>query len=151
MKYIIQNVLDKYPGKAQKLAQIMTNAGLHCVGCNASTFESLEEGMLGHGMAVKELDALVKEMNKIVNENIKVEAVAVSKVAADKIQELLKKEKKTGYGLKIGVGSGGCSGYQYELSFQKEAEEGEILTESRGVKLFYGTDDAETVPVHLPL
>ena len=141
----IQDVLDRYPGKAQKLAQIMTNAGLHCVGCNASTFETLEEGTASHGIDAQVLDALVKDMNRIINEKVSVKAVAVTKVAADKIQELLKKEKKVGYGLKISVGNGGCSGYQYGLEFEKEAKEGDIFTESKGVKVFYSVDDAEKI------
>jgi len=142
-KDIIKNVLDRYPEKAQKLAQTMMDAGLNCVGCHASTSESLEEGMLSHGMTPKAIDSLVKEMNKTVGEKVKVKAVAVSEEAAKKIKGLLTDEKKSGWGLKIDVRSGGCGGYQYELSFQKESLDGEIFTESRGIKIFYGMDDAE--------
>ena len=56
----IEEVFKRFPHKSQKLAQEMTNAGLHCVGCSASTWETLEAGMLGHGMEEKESQALFR-------------------------------------------------------------------------------------------
>ena len=43
----IDEVFKKFPSKAQKLAQELTNAGLNCVGCSAATWETLEAGMYG--------------------------------------------------------------------------------------------------------
>ena len=47
---IVDDIFQKYPMKAQKLSQVMKNAGLNCVGCSASTDETIEQGILGHGM-----------------------------------------------------------------------------------------------------
>ena len=33
----IDQIFERFPGKAQKLAQIMTNLGLSCIGCHSST------------------------------------------------------------------------------------------------------------------
>ncbi len=141
----IQDIFDKFPNKAQKLAQIMSNAGLSCIGCHASTFETLEQGTLGHGMTEDELESLLKDLNHIVNEKVKIKEVSVTKVASEKIKELLKKEKKEGWGLKVGMVPGGCSGYQYTLGFQKEAGKEEVKVESNGVNLFYSKDDQENL------
>ena len=51
----IEEVFKRFPSKAQKLAQDMTNLGLHCVGCSASTWETIEAGLLGHGMGEEDL------------------------------------------------------------------------------------------------
>ncbi|MBW3016162.1 DUF1858 domain-containing protein [Candidatus Woesearchaeota archaeon] len=58
---IIGDVLKKYP----KSAEVMFKHGLHCIGCHVSAYESIENGCKVHGMADKEIDALVKEINKV--------------------------------------------------------------------------------------
>ena len=45
----IEEILTSFPQRSQMLAQEMMNAGLNCVGCGASVWETLEAGMLGHG------------------------------------------------------------------------------------------------------
>jgi hybrid cluster-associated redox disulfide protein len=42
------------------IADILMNAGMHCVGCPASQGESIEEACQVHGM---ECESLVKEIN----------------------------------------------------------------------------------------
>ena len=46
----------------------MTNAGLHCVGCQAATWETLEVGMLGHGFREEEINRLLDRLNEILQE-----------------------------------------------------------------------------------
>lgn len=38
--------------------------GLHCVGCGAAAWESIEDGALGHGMSGELVDQLVEELNE---------------------------------------------------------------------------------------
>ena len=59
----IEEIFKRFPGKGQKLAQEMTHAGLHCVGCSAATWETLEAGMYGHGKEDGEIDHLLKKLN----------------------------------------------------------------------------------------
>lgn len=40
--------------------------GLHCVGCSGASFETIEEGVMVHGMSEKELNNLLKELNEAV-------------------------------------------------------------------------------------
>ena len=58
---LIQEIAAKYPGTME----IMMDAGLHCVGCHGAMFETLEQGTLGHGMTDKELEKMLKDLNKI--------------------------------------------------------------------------------------
>ena len=53
----IGELLEKYPNKAE----ILLNAGMHCLGCPASQAETLEEACMVHGIDV---DELVAELNK---------------------------------------------------------------------------------------
>ncbi len=62
----ISEILDSYPEKSELLAEIMFDFGIHCVGCGASMFETLEEGVLGHGFTEKELNKLVKDLNEAI-------------------------------------------------------------------------------------
>jgi hydroxylamine reductase len=53
----IGELLEKFPEKAD----ILLEAGMHCLGCPASQAETLEEACGVHGIDV---DDLVKELNK---------------------------------------------------------------------------------------
>ena len=39
-------------------------AGLHCIGCHMSAYETIEQGCLTHGMTKKEIDELIGRLNK---------------------------------------------------------------------------------------
>jgi len=47
-----------------KAAEILFEAGMHCIGCPMAMQESLEDGCLAHGMSKKEIEELVKRLNK---------------------------------------------------------------------------------------
>lgn len=53
----IGELLDNEPDKAE----ILLNAGMHCLGCPASREETLEEACMVHGIDVEEL---MEELNK---------------------------------------------------------------------------------------
>jgi iron-sulfur cluster assembly accessory protein len=62
--------------------------------------------------------------------------VTVTDAAAEKIKTLLQQQGHPGYGLRLGVMGGGCSGFQYKLVFEEKAEEMDQVIEAKGVKLF---------------
>lgn len=53
----IGELLEKAPEKAE----VLLNAGMHCLGCPASQAETLEEACEVHGIDVEEI---LKELNK---------------------------------------------------------------------------------------
>ena len=57
--------------KSPESAEIMMNYGLHCVGCHVASWETIEQGALGHGMSNKEIEKMVKEINETINKNKK--------------------------------------------------------------------------------
>ena len=53
-------IVEKYPGTID----IFFKYNLHCAGCYAAGFESIEEGAKAHGITGKKFDELMKELNK---------------------------------------------------------------------------------------
>ena len=158
---MIGEVVEKYP----EAAPIMQGYGLQCVGCHVSPYESIEQGIAGHGMAEGALDVMLAEVNSKLAQlegegklyiQIKEKAVKeaeaggqvalyVTERAAGKIRELAGKEGKVGYGLHFSVAPGGCSGFRYDLKFQKEAGEKDVTVEASGVKLFVDKESLSMV------
>ena len=45
-------------------AEVLFDAGMHCLGCPMAQQESLEDGCRAHGMSEKEIEKIVGELNK---------------------------------------------------------------------------------------
>ncbi len=48
----------------KKAAMILIDSGMHCVGCVAAQFETLEQGCKAHGMSDKDIEELIEKLNK---------------------------------------------------------------------------------------
>lgn len=62
----IGDILETYAAHSQPLSAAMEKYGLHCVGCHANTFETLQQGVLGHGLGEDILDQMVDDLNEII-------------------------------------------------------------------------------------
>lgn len=125
----IEEILTKYPHKAQKLAQELTNAGLHCVGCQAATWETLEVGMLGHGFSEASIKKLLEKLNAILKEETDAETITLTSRAAQKYLEILDEEGKQGWGIRLTEKMAGCNGFEYVLDYSEKAcEDDEVFT-----------------------
>lgn len=58
---IIGDVIEKYPN----VIEILTNEGMHCVMCSASSGESIKDACLIHGLDVNEV---IKKINEKIDE-----------------------------------------------------------------------------------
>ena len=129
----ISDIISKFPSKSQRIAQAMTNAGLHCTSCSAATWETLEAGMLGHGMAETEIERLVAELNQILAEKVNFETITVTPLAAEKFNLFAKQEGFEKTCLRFGDMAGGCGGFQYLLDFCEKPEEDDVTYEASGI------------------
>lgn len=135
---IISDVLKKYPD----VAVIMLEYGLHCVGCHANIYDTIEAGSKLHGIDDKSIDEMVAKINQFVKEfreevnEIKDPKISLTEVAASKLKELLVKEKQEGFGLRIAAMPGGCSGFVYQMNFEKSPESNDVVLEEKGVRIF---------------
>jgi iron-sulfur cluster assembly accessory protein len=69
--------------------------------------------------------------------------VTITPDAEKFVTELLEKNKKTGYGVKIYLAGMACSGPQFGMSFQEKAPEGDIVVKLDKFSLFYDNDTAK--------
>lgn len=129
----IEDIFKVYPHKSQKLAQEMTNAGLHCVGCSAATWETLEAGSMSHGMESDELAALIGRMNAILAEKEDLNTITVTEKAAKKFLGILAEDGKTGWGLRFGEKAAGCSGFEFFLDYSENPKADDVVIESNGI------------------
>ena len=56
--------LQRHP----EIAQVFLERGMHCIGCMAAHFESIEQGAMAHGMDV---DSLIEDLNRAVEKKAK--------------------------------------------------------------------------------
>ncbi len=58
--------LSELSQKYSKAGKVLTEKyGLHCVGCMAASFETLEDGLKVHGYDKKKINKIVEELNKL--------------------------------------------------------------------------------------
>ncbi len=131
----IEEIFSRFPSKSQKLAQEMSNAGLNCVGCCASTWETLEAGVLSHGYEEEAIEDLLKKLNAILDEEEDRTTITITEKAAKKYLEILKEDGKEGWGLRYGEKAAGCSGFEYFLDYSEKAKEGDKVFESQGLQI----------------
>lgn len=144
----IAEIFEKHPNAVSRLTEKMLEYGLHCTGCHANQFESLGDGAMGHGMSMETFKEMLGEVNKIVLDKTKepaVKDIGVTERAAEKIKELIRKEKKKAEALRVRVVKGGCAGQSYDLSFDSMAGMNDIVVNSHGVKIFIDPESLKFV------
>lgn len=131
----IEDILSMFPYKAQKLSQEITNAGLHCVGCHAATWETLEAGMMGHGMNDEAINKLVNKLNALLEEETDLSTITMTSRAAKKFLDILKEDGKEGWGLRLAERMAGCNGFEYALDYSEKALLDDKSFESQGIEI----------------
>ena len=133
----IDSILSMFPQKAQRLSQEITNAGLHCIGCNAATWETLEAGMYGHGMDDAAIERLVGKLNALLDEPTQAtpQTITMTQRAAKKYLDILAEEGKEGWGLRFGDRMAGCSGFEYTLDYSENVLPDDITFEAHGLQI----------------
>jgi hybrid cluster-associated redox disulfide protein len=53
--------------KFPESAEILLDFGLHCVGCFASSFDTIEVGAKVHGMSDAEITEMIERINEVIN------------------------------------------------------------------------------------
>lgn len=57
-------ILSEVTEQSPRTAELLSEYGLHCVNCFASTFDTLETGAQVHGMSDEELEQMIEEINQ---------------------------------------------------------------------------------------
>jgi len=56
--------------------------------------------------------------------------------AVEKVKSLMARENKVGFGLRVAVQGGGCSGFRYGLTYEKDQKDNDQVLEFDGLKVF---------------
>lgn len=153
--WTISDILTTYHDQSAQLIEIMMKHGLHCFGCGASTFETVEQGTLGHGMPTEVMNQLVSELNDVIKESnttahstlsehsthptqvtSPTNPITLAPTAVSKIKELMKKAGKEDHGLRVGIVPGGCAGFSYKIEFEKSAAKDDHTFEQDDIRVF---------------
>ncbi len=62
--------------------------------------------------------------------------VTITPGAAQKLQAVLAEKNLPGYGLRVFISGGGCSGFQYGMAFETKSEEGDFVFDANGVRVY---------------
>jgi iron-sulfur cluster assembly accessory protein len=62
--------------------------------------------------------------------------ISLTAKAVEMVKDAIQREGLAGFGIRIGVIGGGCSGFQYSMDFEKEPREDDTTLEQDGIKLF---------------
>ena len=60
----------------------------------------------------------------------------LSDAAVKKVKQLMAAENKEGFGLRVAVQGGGCSGFQYGLSYEKDQKDNDQVLEFGGLSVY---------------
>ncbi len=132
---------------------VMAENGLHCFGCHGAAFDTVEAGAKGHGMEQEAIDKMVDDMNEMValKKSQKAHApevkgeIKLTEKAAKKLVQLMAEEKKEGYGLRLDVVPGGCSGFQYALDFDNAAKADDVTLTQHNIKIFVSKESLSQI------
>ncbi len=79
--------------------------------------------------------------NDPTTEAVEVQPVMLTDSAAAKVRELIEAEGDPALALRLAVRPGGCSGFSYDMFFDTQVDDTDIVSENGGVRL---TVDAES-------
>lgn len=139
----IDEILNSFPGKSQKIAQTLTDEGLQCAGCCASSWETLEAGLLGHGKSEEEIEEIVQRLNAILEEKVDHSTISLTEKAAEKFKQVCKEQNKPSTHLRFGDKPAGCSGFEYVLEFSDQALEDDQIFHSQGIEIHVNKNQVE--------
>jgi iron-sulfur cluster assembly protein/iron-sulfur cluster insertion protein len=71
--------------------------------------------------------------------------VNLTETAVDKVRELIAAENEPGLALRVAVRPGGCSGFSYEMFFDAEVDDTDIVEEHGDVRVVVDPQSAEMV------
>ncbi len=128
----IGELVQDYPS----VVEILLDEGVHCIGCGAAFWETIEQGLMGHGKTNEEIDEVIKKLNAAIPQELgNPEKLIVTDKAVNKLKEILKKNKKEGKMLRIEVTTGGCSGFKYGFRLVEKESKDDIVVEEQGVNI----------------
>ncbi len=148
----IGELVAKYPEAVPKLQSY----GIHCVGCGAANYESISQGLYGHGFSQEDVTKIIGELNSFIGEKRKDlvikqkpklppedKRITFTEAASIKLKEMFSKPDNKAKGVRIAVLTGGCSGSTYTMEFEETPKPDDLVYDSYGVQIFISKESLD--------
>ena len=116
--------------------EILASYHLGCGGCDASEFETLEDGIISHGYSEEIVDEIIEKCNEILDEyydTLAKKYIYITEYAQERLDHYTEHSDMKGYGIKIEYNKG-----EYTMDFQKDPKEKEEVIEyNKDIKIFF--------------
>jgi iron-sulfur cluster assembly accessory protein len=86
---------------------------------------------------------MVTEAPEMTKETANELELKLTKKAIQQVKTILVRENLEGYGLRVAVVGGGCSGFSYKLDFERNEKPGDKTLEMDGVKIYLDETSAK--------
>lgn len=134
---IIGDILALMP----EAAEILASHGVSCASCHINAYETLQDGILGHGYDQSDLDAVIADLNEaaadmgLTDKSVPKEDPKLTPYAATKVKEFQVAQQKEDWGFRVEV-LDNAGDYSYFLDFEEKAEKNDIVIESEGITMY---------------
>ena len=149
---VIGEILSLHPEKSPLLAEIMMDFGIHCVGCGAASFETLEQGVLGHGFSEDQLDNLVNSLNNAIRleeqsqKTMTEFKLQLTPKAIEQVKQAMNSSENKTSTLRVSIIQGGCcSGPMYDLEIASSPKPGDINFKQDNINIAVSRSSLETL------
>lgn len=71
--------------------------------------------------------------------------VNLTETAVDKVRELIASEEEDGLALRMAVRPGGCSGFSYEMYFDSDVDDNDLVEDFEDVRVLVDPQSAEMI------
>lgn len=145
---MLGDIVEQFP----EVVETLLDFGVHCVGCNVSPYESLEDGFGAHGMSDEEINTAVEKLNKILAETRTKEQIEtenqdltlnLTPLAITKIKEFCKNSNKQALRIKVKVG--GCSGNEYVFDLADKKEDDDVVVQEQDAAIYIDHKSIEKI------
>ncbi len=76
---VLGDIVERFP----QAVFVMSQFGLHCVGCHANVFDTVEAGAKVHGMSDSEIDYMLAEVNKVIADSEREAEAELNKIKVE--------------------------------------------------------------------
>ena len=122
---------------------VLLENGIKFVGQGLSPLESLEKVAKGNGLDNKQIENILKELNKEQPKTSNKDVIQISSAAGTKLKEMIKSKNKKG--IRLRLVSDGCATYVYDMDFGTRRIEGEIELKANGVTFYIDPKSADFI------
>lgn len=86
---------------------------------------------------------MTTEISERVQEAAPGPVLSLTENAAEQVKTILARENLEGYGLRVSVVTSGCSGYSYQMDFEKEKRPEDVVVETDGFRIYIEPSSAK--------